>query len=557
LYKPPESRPFSACSFQRFVSSDDSDHPGVTKEVKERVAELRRADLQPYPRLPTPNTLHPLKSIASPPPESHITEAVQVAGRIVAIRHAGKKLSFLDVQHDGHITQVKLSLSGMTDLGEENFAERVRLLRRGDHVTVQGSELPTPQGQIGISAMELPTLIAPCLQRLPKKLPSSARDSDNDASLGRHVEMLTYDHLLSDIRLRANLIRSLRAALEKDSFTEVQTPILAATAGGAAARAFVTHATEFPHRVLSLRIAPELWLKRLVVGGLDKVFELGPSFRNEGIDKTHNPEFTTCEFYAAYMNLSQLIAYTELLLRTLGSAIANDSSISNFDHSVINEWMDQPVNSFPQIDFITSINEALGHSLPDLTSPTAQEDVVEIFRSKSIPLPSLPTLPRMLDKLCSHYLEPKCHSPTWIVNTPECLSPLAKSFTHPSAPHYQPVAARAELFIRGKEVVNCYEEENSPFEQRRKFIDQQRLARLDASGSIDDEAMAVDEDYIGALEWGMPPTGGWGAGIDRLVMLASGRERITDVLSCGNLRAVTRGAQKVEKKTTGSSTPMK
>jgi lysyl-tRNA synthetase, class II len=202
---------------------------------------------------------------------------------------------------------------------------------------------------------------------------------------------------------------------------------------------------------------------------------------------------------------------------------------------------------FPELDFIPALNSALERDLPNLASETARSDLLQIFSQKSLPLPSKPTIPRLLDKLSSIYLEPQCQNFTFIINHPECMSPLSKSFIHPTAPNAQLVAARAELFVRAREIVNCYEEENSPFEQRRKFTMQQYYAVADAGAMMDDEAMSIDEDYLRALEWGLPPTGGWGCGIDRLVMLFAGKERIGDVLSFGNLRAVTRGAEKKDR----------
>jgi lysyl-tRNA synthetase class 2 len=202
---------------------------------------------------------------------------------------------------------------------------------------------------------------------------------------------------------------------------------------------------------------------------------------------------------------------------------------------------------FAEIDFIPALNSALEQDLPNLASDTARSDLLQIFNQKSMPLPSKPTIPRLLDKLSSIYLEPQCQNFTFIINHPECMSPLSKSFIHPTAPNAQPVAARAELFVQGREIINCYEEENSPFEQRRKFMMQQYYASGDAGTVMDDEAMTIDEDYLRALEWGLPPTGGWGCGIDRLVMLFGGKERIGDVLSFGNLRAVTRGAEKKDR----------
>ncbi|KAH0845523.1 Lysine--tRNA ligase, mitochondrial [Fonsecaea pedrosoi] len=358
------------------------------------------------------------------------------------------------------------------------------------------------------------------------------------------------------MKARATLIRTMRQFFESREFVEVSTPILSAAAGGATAKPFETKAMEFPHRKLSLRIAPELWLKRLIVGGLDKVFEIGPSFRNEGLDKTHNPEFTTCEFYAVRHDLRQLMDMTMRLVIDIHQAI---SALPYRFANVPAHLLDSICGPYEELDFIPSLNSALGTDLPNLSSPSAYSELLELFRSRSLPLPSNPTVPRLVDKLSSLYLEPNSlRKPLWITNIPECLSPLAKSYIHPTAPNDQPVAARAELFMAGKEVVNCYEEENSPFEQRRKFMEQQKYGSLksrpqaksiengitpDENLEGDEEAMKVDEDYLRALEWGLPPTGGWGCGIDRLVMLFTGKERIGDVLSFGNLRAVTRGAE--------------
>lgn len=190
---------------------------------------------------------------------------------------------------------------------------------------------------------------------------------------------------------------------------------------------------------------------------------------------------------------------------------------------------------FRRIDFITGIEEEIGRKLPDLTSADAPAQLRQLFDELSLPVPENPNLPRLLDELCATYLESQCVSPTFIINPPECLSPLSKSFIHPTTK--QRVAARGELFIEGSEVVNTYEEENSPFEQRRKFEEQ---ARYSHSGN---ETGEIDESYLNALEWGLPPTGGWGCGIDRLCMLFTGAKRIGDVLPFGNLRAVTAGRQ--------------
>lgn len=246
---------------------------------------------------------------------------------------------------------------------------------------------------------------------------------------------------------------------------------------------------------------------------------------NTGIDKTHNPEFTTCEFYSAYSNLEKLISMTEEVVSDLIAYTGQLTiQLSSLSPSGI------PVTApFRRLDFIESLESAMELKFPDLGSPTAEAEVIDMLRQRKIGLPESTTLPRLLDRLSSKYLEPLCQEPTWIVHHPECLSPLSKSFVEPNTG--QRVSARAELFIGGKEVVNTYEEENSPFEQRRKFEEQVKYR-------TDDNRAHIDESYLEALEWGLPPTGGWGCGIDRLVMLLSGTDRINDVLPFGNLRNV-------------------
>lgn len=245
-----------------------------------------------------------------------------------------------------------------------------------------------------------------------------------------------------------------------------------------------------------------------------------------GLDKTHNPEFTTCEFYCAYTGLRDMIEFTELLFIEL-----IDRAKGRFAEQLqaLPPCTIDSTTPFRRLDFIPEIESAMNLKFPNLQSPSAAVEVFEMFQARDIPLPSSLQLPRLLDRLAAHYLEPQCQSPTWIIHHPECLSPLSKSFVSPET--NQRIAARAELFIGGKEIVNTYEEENSPFEQRRKFEKQ-------AQYRDDENRMDVDESYLEALEWGLPPTGGWGCGIDRLVMLLAGTDRINDVLSFGNLRNV-------------------
>ncbi|KAJ6144270.1 hypothetical protein N7470_008165 [Penicillium chermesinum] len=389
---------------------------------------------------------------------------------------------------------------------------------------VTGKPHRTGRGELTINATEVPRLLSPCLHDVP------VYDSSHETSpYPRHVQFLTDPAAADIIRARSSLIQYLRQFFVNKEFMEVSTPIIESVAGGAIARPFYTSATEFPERQLSLRIAPELWLKRMVVGGFDKIFEIGPSFRNEGLDKTHNPEFTTCEFYHAYANLEDLMRITEDLLSGMAAHIQAFNKNNTLQPTQANFTA-----PFRRIDFITGIEEGLHQKLPDLSAPDALDQIRRLFNSLSLPLPAKATLPRLLDELCSIYVEPQCQDPTFIINPPECLSPLSKSFTNPA--NGQRVGARGELFIEGKEVINTYEEENSPFEQRRKFEDQLRF------GKDVGEPGEIDENYLEALQWGLPATGGWGCGIDRLVMLFTGAKKIADVLPFGNLRAVSRRA---------------
>ena len=341
-----------------------------------------------------------------------------------------------------------------------------------------------------------------------------------------HIHQLTSDEPSDILRLRALIYDYIRTYFIQSGFLEVETPLFDPNAGGAIARPFETVANELSNMRIKLRIAPELNLKRLIIGGQDKIFEIGRSFRNEGVDNTHNPEFSTCEFYEVGANLRDVIARTEQLLHGLHTAIEALRS-TYFPSLAAPDSVDfsQP---FAQLPFIPTIEKASGRKLPDLSSPDASEKVLAMFKDLDIAVPPNPTLPRLLDTLAEQYIEPLCINPTFISQHPEALSPLSKSYIDSATG--QRVAARVELFIKGKEYVNAYEEENSPFEQRRKFL-QQREFHPEGEG-------AIDESYLEALEWGMPPTGGWGCGLDRLVMLFASKKRIADVLPFGTLRNV-------------------
>ncbi|KAL2841384.1 hypothetical protein BJY01DRAFT_217566 [Aspergillus pseudoustus] len=515
---------------QRFCTSQRWNTSAALPEkaLERRLQEVKGSCPDPYPRLRKSSTSIDCSEFHSRYSHVAINETVEedsvsVNGRIRTYRLAGAKLIFFDVLQDGQKLQIMCNLRLLGGVTPAEFKRFYRLLRRGDAFSVTGKPHRTGRGELTLLATELPQLLSPCLHDVPV----DAHEHEY-SPYGRHVQFLADPATVDVIKARAAITQYLRQFFLDRSFIEVSTPILNSIAGGAVARPFYTTATEFSDRQLSLRIAPELWLKRLVVGGFDRVFEIGPSFRNEGLDKTHNPEFTTCEFYNAYSNLENLMSTTEKLL----CGVAQHIDEFNSKAGTLTPTTVDFITPFRQLDFIPGIETAIGRQLPNLTSPYAAEQTLSIFKDLSLQIPSNPTLPRLLDELSSIYLEPHCISPTFIINPPECLSPLSKSFTHPST--NQIVAARAELFIEGKEIVNMYEEENSPSDQRRKFEDQLRYSK-DAK-----EPGEIDEEYLKALEWGLPPTGGWGCGIDRLVMLFTGMKRIADVLPFGNLRAVTK-----------------
>ncbi|KAF2211792.1 hypothetical protein CERZMDRAFT_42817, partial [Cercospora zeae-maydis SCOH1-5] len=462
-------------------------------------------------------------------------------GRINTIRTAGSKLVFVDFTVGDGMIQGVVQLSTLQEhdpsITIDSFKAFSKTARKGDSWLLKGHIHRTERGQLSILATQSPTLLSPSLHQIPESLEDPEARARN-----RHVDMLVNPEAIETIKVRHQIETKMQDFFNKLGFTKVTTPLLSSMAGGATARPFETVATEFSEETLNLRIAPELWLKRLVVGGMDKVYEIGPAFRNEGVDATHNPEFNICEFYQAYATLEDLLQTTTQLLYALNEHIHELSEQKKLQHlkridlNTTTPSGERDLNwpaTFPTIEFIPALEEKLKITLPDLQSPDAHSQILAIFTEKDISVPANPTLPRLLDALAAEYLEPLSSShPLFITHHPACMSPLSKHFVCPKTS--QTVAARAELFYQGCEYANMYEEENSPFEQRRKFEAQLQLR----SESKDQEAMKLDEQYLRTLEWGLPPTGGWGCGVDRLVMLFSGRERMGDVLAFGTLRNV-------------------
>ncbi|WPH04924.1 Hypothetical protein R9X50_00782100 [Acrodontium crateriforme] len=521
----------------------------VKKDYEKRIAQIEAHNSslsQCYPRLPprfAQNTLvsiHTAREASSHlEPDETLSSGgtITIAGRVHSVRSAGSKLIFMDVKDASHVVQVVVQQSALEPAGvsREQFRHYAKSVREGDWYTVTGTPHRTARGEQSIAAVELPMLLSPSLHQIPETL----TDAETRAR-HRHVDMLVNPEPTRTLRIRHQLERSIDDFLVERDFVKVQTPILTAGAGGAVARPFETEATELAGETLNLRIAPELWLKRLVVGGMDKVYEMGPAFRNEGVDATHNPEFTICEFYHAFATLDDLMTLTETLFAHMHNRM--ETVWQSLAPTIPPPFADiKMTSSFNRLEFIPTLEREMGQRLPDLSTPTATSEVLAMFNSNSLHPPSNPTLPRLLDSLAATYLEPLCTStPTFITHHPAALSPLSKHFV--CSKTSQTVAARAELFIHAREYANMYEEENSPFAQRAKFEQQLTYQVVDGEG---DGRAEVDESYLGALEWGLPPTGGWGCGVDRLVMLFAGRERLGDVLSFGGLRNVVGGTKQV------------
>jgi lysyl-tRNA synthetase, class II len=530
--RPPE--PSAAKKAERLAKQQWEEQ---ARETEKRVQKLKELNALEWPRIQNqtnatrmsvPEFRGKYRDLAA---GSSATDEVQLRGRVLATRKHSSKLAFLDIQGDFHTVQVMLDfghIQAASGITVEQFREKRLTLLRGDFVSVEGTANVTPQGELTLKVNKLPDLLSPSIAPVPTKL------VDEETMVqSRHLSLLVNQQVSRSLRFRSELIWWFRNYFVKRKFLEVQTPILADYAGGATARPFLTSATAFSHKDLALRIAPELWLKRMVVGGFDRIFEIGPSFRNEGLDATHNPEFTMCEFYQAYADLPSLIALTTDLVQGLASW---SREVLEKSKSLSADTIDPAYFSrFEQVEFIPALEEALKIKLPDLTDENALASLREVLRTElGREVESDISLNKLLDDLASEHLEPKSEaSPLYITHHPSCMSPLSKSFTCPKTG--QLVSARAELFIKGREIANMYEEENNPFEQRRKF--ELQVQARNANDPDEGEAV-VDESYIQALEHGLPPTGGWGCGIDRLVMLFSGATRISDTLSFGSLRNV-------------------
>ncbi|KAG5422272.1 KRS1 [Candida metapsilosis] len=447
---------------------------------------------------------------------------LQVSGRIMTKRESGSKLKFYVLKGDG--IEIQVMAQAQDAESPEAFEEMHDILKRGDIIGVTGYPGRTNpakggEGELSVFAQKV-QLLTPCLHMLPTE---HYGFKDQEARYRkRYLDLIMNDSSRERFRVRSKIIQYIRKFLDQRDFVEVETPILNVIAGGATAKPFTTHHNDL-NMEMFMRIAPELFLKELVVGGMDRVYEIGRQFRNEGIDMTHNPEFTTCEFYQAYADVYDLMDMTELMFSEMVKEITGDYKITYHPEGPEGEAMTldfsrpwKRVNMIEELEKVYNVKFPTGDQLH--TAETG-EFLQKVLKDNNLECSPPLTNARMLDKLVGE-LEDASINPTFIFGHPQMMSPLAKKDRKIPG-----LCERFEVFVATKEICNAYTELNDPFDQRARFEEQ---ARQKAQG--DDEAQMIDETFCNALEYGLPPTAGWGCGIDRLAMFLTDSNTIREVL---------------------------
>ena len=445
---------------------------------------------------------------------------VSVAGRIMSRRIMGKA-SFIELQDSKGRIQVYITRDDICPDEDKEMYNTVfkRLLDLGDFIGIEGFVFRTQMGEISIHAKKL-TVLAKSIKPLPivKYKDGVAYDSFEDPELRyrqRYVDLIVNDGVKEKFLKRATVIKTMRAVLDEAGYTEVETPILQSIPGGASARPFITHHNSLDID-LYLRIATELYLKRLIVGGFEGVYEIGKNFRNEGMDKNHNPEFTCMELYVQYKDYNWMMSFTEKLLERICIAV-NGCTETEIDGKTIS--FKAPYRRLPILE---AIKEKTGYDLEG----KSEDEIRQVCKELNMEIDDTMGKGKLIDEIFGEFCEGTFIQPTFITDYPVEMSPLTKM--HRSKPG---LTERFELMVNGKELANAYSELNDPIDQEERFKDQLRL-----SEKGDDEAMFIDQDFLRALQFGMPPTSGIGIGIDRLVMLMTGQTTIQEVLFFPQMR---------------------
>lgn len=485
---------------------------------RQSLQELRSMGIEPYPaaEYPTNAFSDDIKANFKEGEEREVC----IAGRLMSRRVMGKA-SFAELQDSKGRIQVYITRDDICQEDNKDTYNVVfkRLMDIGDFVGVKGFVFKTQTGEISVHAKEL-TLLSKSLKPLPivKYKDGVAYDKFDDPELRyrqRYVDLIVNDGIKDTFLQRATVVRTIRRVLDEAGYTEVETPTLQAIAGGASARPFITHFNAL-NIDMYMRIATELYLKRLIVGGFEGVYEIGKNFRNEGMDRNHNPEFTCMELYVQYKDYNWMMSFTEKLLETVCIAV-NGKPEREIDGQTVS--FKAPYRRLPILD---AIKEKTGFDCNGKT----EEEIRKFCLEKGMDVDETFGKGKLIDELFGEFCEGTFIQPTFIIDYPVEMSPLTKM--HRSKPG---LTERFELMVNGKELANAYSELNDPIDQEERFKEQMRLA-----DKGDDEAMIIDQDFLRALQYGMPPTSGIGIGIDRLVMLMTGKTTIQEVLFFPQMR---------------------
>ncbi|MDQ2087705.1 lysine--tRNA ligase [Herbivorax sp. ANBcel31] len=482
------------------VDVETQDLSEILKIRRTKLEELQKDNKDPY-KVVKYDVSHSTKFIVDNFEEME-GKSVSIAGRLMSKRDMGKA-SFCDVQdRDGRLqTYVRVNKVG------DDVYQGFKKFDIGDWVGVKGDVFKTKKGEISVKVSEI-ILLSKSLQPLPEKW-HGLKDVDLRYRQ-RYLDLIVNPDVRDTFIIRSNIVKAIRKFLDNRGFLEVETPLLNTIPGGATAKPFVTH-----HNTLDmdlyLRIAPELYLKRLIVGGLEKVYEMGRMFRNEGMSIKHNPEFTLMEVYEAYTDYSGMMELTESLISKVAEDVLGTTSIT---------YQDEKIDLAPPWKRMTMTEAVEKYAKVDFDKVESDEEARKIAKENSLNVKGDTTKGEILNLMFEEFAEEHLVQPTFIMDYPVEVSPLTKK-----KPDNPELTERFELFITGREMANAYSELNDPVDQRERFSDQVKKRE-----SGDEEANMMDEDFITALEYGMPPTGGLGVGIDRLIMLLTDSYSIRDVL---------------------------